>query len=116
MESASVTALIWCYVFSGSFTSSPAYKEHSDLPLHGSLNSRTCSAPADSHLSPERPLTVLPVVIKFSSNNFRSNRFMPQNTPGLPFVTPPSLSSQLTFFVGTGEIMHSQPWLETKDF
>lgn len=77
--------------FSGSFTSSPAYEQDSDLPLHGSLSSRTCSAPAHSHLSPQMPLTVLPVVRKFSSNSFRSNIFMPQNISGLTFVTPPLL-------------------------
>lgn len=83
--------------FAGSFTSSPAYQEDSDLPLHGSLSSRTCSAPADSHLSPGMPLTVLPVVRKFSSNNFWSNLFMLQNISGLPFVTPPSLSASQHF-------------------
>lgn len=94
MKCGSVTALI-C-VFSGSFTSSPAY-EDSDLPLHGSLNSRTCSARADSHPSPGMPLTVLPVERKFSSNNFRSNLFMPQNISELPFVTPPSLAASRHF-------------------
>lgn len=99
---ASVTALIWCCVFSGSFTSSPAYEQDSDLPLHGSLSSRTCSAPADCHLSPGTPLTVLPVVRKFSSNNFRSNLFMLQNISGLPFVTPPSLSASQHFLWALG--------------
>ncbi|CAM5109644.1 unnamed protein product, partial [Eretmochelys imbricata] len=35
--------------------------EDSDLHLSGSLHSRTCTATADFHLSPEMPQTVLPV-------------------------------------------------------
>jgi len=72
-------------------------EEDSDLPLHGSLDSITCAAPAESHLSLGMPLTVLPVVRKFSSNNFRSNLLMPQNMSGLPFVTPPLLSASQHF-------------------
>ena len=88
-------ALVLCFFLV--WASSPAYEGDSDLPLHGSLRSRTCSAPADSHLSLGMPLTVLPVVRKLSSNNFRSSLFMPQNISGLPFVTPPSLSASQHF-------------------
>ncbi|TFK05964.1 RIMS-binding protein 3C [Platysternon megacephalum] len=37
--------------------------EDSDLHLSGSLHSRTCTATADFHLSPEMPQTVLPVLL-----------------------------------------------------
>nr|XP_048704868.1 uncharacterized protein C4orf50 homolog isoform X5 [Caretta caretta] len=38
--------------------------EDSDLHLSGSLHSRTCTATADFHLSPEMPQTVLPVLLR----------------------------------------------------
>nr|XP_008168404.1 uncharacterized protein C4orf50 homolog isoform X5 [Chrysemys picta bellii] len=43
--------------------------ENSDLHLSGSLHSRTCTATADFHLSPEIPQTVLPVIPSFASSN-----------------------------------------------
>ncbi|XP_039398587.1 uncharacterized protein C4orf50 homolog [Mauremys reevesii] len=52
--------------------------EDSDLHLSGSLHSRTCTATADFHLSPEMPQTVLPVLLHPVVDTSQVNR-LPNN-------------------------------------